>query len=178
MEEFSKKRGRPKAFSAENEAIYDAIGLFTEVKSQRSRTNMMYQQRAIAALMNDGGNAKYGWLFDFDCMNKSPSETNRTQKTLMCELGRIADPAGICEMAEALCSAKPSVKQGVEAIRRYRCAKRSGSKKTLADELISTINDYLALYPDTEWQSVLDALNEATESVVYSALDDDTVAGV
>lgn len=169
MENISKKRGRPKRFDDNTEAVLEATGLFTEITSERARTNIMYRQLALSVLMGANTNNKYGWLFDFECLSSQKSGA-RPKFTLLSELGRIADPAGICDMAAWLCEHKPSTREGILIIRRYRGVKADGpTKKTLSDELIDTINGYLRRYPDTEWQSVLEALNVTRTCVELSS---------
>lgn len=162
-EKFSEnRRGRPVVMSAEDEAILNAFGLFTECHTRRSKLNVFYRQRAIG-ILKDGD---YKWLFDESAIMKGTDGKKHIQPTILTELGRIDDDEAMRDVALQICKLKPKTRDAVLMIRRVRTGGLPlGDALQLANKIIHTINQYLHGHAGVTKEQVFDALATAKQSV-------------
>lgn len=141
----NRKPGRPRKFSADIEAISDAIGLFTDSKTRRNRLNILHRQRALSVM---GNNAEgLTWLFDKEGFQRG---SVKIKQGILSELGRIDDDESLIAIARQLCELKPTTREAVAMVRRWRLGKDGvGSAPDLAQAMLNAYNDYLMRYPST-----------------------------
>lgn len=162
-EESSEKRGRgrPPLFSAMYESYMPMMGA---KGCRRSCANLFYRMRAFGRLFVSDGDLdearieRFRWLFD------NTSEQSGRKQSILAELGRIEDPDLLTEVADLLCERQPKARDAVALVRRIRLGRiPPGDTLQLANEIITTINAYLARYPDTSDAQVMDALVTAAD---------------
>ena len=142
-----RKRGRPTAFAECDKGI--ARTYFPDVKTERGRANICYQQRAIAVLVDD---PRFFWLGMDSKAAMAGKVTMR--RAIVQELGRITDDDAMRRVAEQICKLKPNARQAISMIRRYRGTKREGTALHLANILIATLNRYLEDHPAMTWSDI------------------------
>jgi len=100
---------------------------------------------------------EFKWLYDFN---------GSMRETVLYELGRIEDDEWIRGWAKRLCELKPTTKEAVAMIRRWRHGKsNSQGALALTKMLIGKINDFVHRYPDTRQQQILAALENVSDAV-------------
>ena len=143
-EKFSKKRGRPKVAS-EIEQMVVAVHGPHPGKSSRTKTNFLYQTRAMKVIMDDD---RYEWL--------------SAKQTILYELGRIQDEDERKEVALELCQKQPKTKDAVAMLRRYRLGREVESdEKKLLNHFLKAIDDYKAVHPSVSFSDIAEALRQA-----------------
>jgi len=119
--------------------------------------------RALGILEANGEpDRPYAWLFDVT--------VDRVQKSILTELGRVADVEVLRALADHIVAERPSTSRAVAAIRRARLTRTAATYDQLADAVLMTVNGYLDRYPGTPHATVLDALAEVV-SVVSVTMD-------
>ena len=162
----AKPRGRPRAFSQEEEAIFR--NLFPEITTRRGMQNRMYAVRAIGVLNASAGgdpSGRFEWLV-------GPSRDHPKMRfTVLTELGRIDNPADIATFADVLCQKKYTSRMAIALIRQ-RVRKTANPQPTVdaaTDYLAGAVDAWFEQYPDANRRVMLDALNE-----VYSIIQERT----
>ena len=154
-------RGRPRLLDATHLALAEFA---TDAKTLRHKQNVHYRACAFAVLMHD---ERFLWLCDPKAMQESRPHSFRP--TILAELGRISNEDDLKAIALRICEVKPKTKEAVVMIRRWRLNRSGkGDALKLANEVIATINDYLARYPETTDEQVLTALFTASDMVSSS----------
>jgi hypothetical protein len=160
----AKPRGRPRAFSPEQEALFR--NLFPEIQTRRGLQNRMYACRAISVLkQNAGGEAsgRYGWLVGVS------EENPRLRFAVLTELGRLDRPSDIAALAATLCEKRYPPRMAVALIRQR--VRRTGKALPTVDDaagyLAGAVDAWFQRYPDADEQVMLEALNE-----VYSTIQE------
>ncbi len=155
LENFSEtpKRGRPRAFAPYTEALADILtgGL---PATPRHRQNLLYRQRAAVRLLDDN---RFTWLID--------REGKRVKSTILAELGRIEDEQQMREVAESLCSLRPSTSDAVALIRGFRGVQQKGSAGALAGLIRQQVMRYWNAHPEMSLAEVTAGLDLAMEQV-------------
>jgi hypothetical protein len=160
----AKPRGRPRAFPAEQEALFR--NLFPEIRTRRGLQNRMYACRAISVLeQSAGGEAgkRYGWL------TGASDQDPKLRFAVLTELGRIDRPADIATFAAALCEKRHPPRVAVALIRQ-RVRKAGKALPTVDDAvacLAGAVDAWFQRYPDADGRVTLEALNE-----VYSIIQE------
>ena len=162
VSEKARKRGRPSAFQAGEKGIVQHF--FPDVNTERGRANICYQQRAIAALMND---PRFFWLgMDEAAVMAGKS---RPRRAILQELGRIADEDTMRLVAEKVCELKPTARQARAMIRGFRGVQREGNALDLANILVGTVNAYLDSHRGMEWSEVQAAVRTLAAQIEKEA---------
>jgi len=173
VSENNSTRGRPPVLNKELETLYENIGLFINVQTRKSRINIYYRQRAISVLMEgqeQGKNLEFCFLAD---KAKIGAGTKKAWKPIILyELGKIQDPETMKTVARRICELKPSSKEAVSMIRRFR----NGNPKPacvfqLNKEITATINNYIQRHQDITNEQILESLKLTLEAVNYSELN-------
>jgi hypothetical protein len=177
-----KKRGRTPVLPQPNGTPDDLhIALFKscwpDIKTTRGLQNRYYQGVGLNCLGSDKSD-EFLWLFD--------PKTNIVRSGILAELGRIAVAAGYYGSGEigakaihtvqcfaaAICEQKPSTKQAIVRLRRWRmkvASKRDdwddwrASKRddnVLLKRLADVIDQYRAAHPEITNGRLLDIVNE------------------
>jgi hypothetical protein len=163
------KRGRPVKFSPERLAITSFSA--PDVKTIRGKQNNLLLLRAMNVIGDD-----FPWLCDKGKIDRC--ETNALRVTILAELGRIDDDDVLRRIAGQICDRKPTAREAVILIRRFRTRKNSaGDVTTLAKRIARTVDDFTLMYPDTPGEDLLAAMDIARTAVeeTYSdgCTDDD-----
>ena len=108
-----RKRGRPSSFADWEKSFAKSAGL--DVHTDRGLANICYQQRAIHVLLND---PKCLWLGVDE--KAIMAGTMQMRRTIMQELGRIADDDELRQVAAKICELKPTARAAVAMLRQYR----------------------------------------------------------
>jgi hypothetical protein len=93
--------------------------------------------------------------------------------SIMSALGRLDDPDRILRMAREIAEKRVSTRAAVAWIRRCRFADGSravGTAAQLRQELLRACNDFLARYPDTDRDGIVEAVDRFREDVQRSLL--------
>jgi hypothetical protein len=105
---------------AELEDVYRyAVGDYT---SERTVQNKYYELRAFAVLgfADDNADTKvYAWLCR-EQTQKGVAQGRFYRKTILTELGRIADDEVLRLYAKLICELKPKAQESVQMLRRWR----------------------------------------------------------
>ncbi len=161
------KTGRPSLMSVEQEAVFTALGLFTDSTPRRSKMNVFYRQRALGIIC-DGD---YTWLFDKEKIMTDGGD-KYWKPTILMELGRIENDDDLRAVASQLCERKPATRDAVLMVRTFRTGGLpAGNTLQLTNEIIQIINRYLQTHADVTKQDVLAALRTATAKVDESLSD-------
>ena len=155
------KRGRPKAFPEEHEAMLDAVGIFMDTHSRRGQVNKMYRQVAVSVLSDC---RELSWLLDPEAMERGGTK-GAWKPTIMAELGRIENPDEMRKIARQICVIKPKVKEAIVLIRRYRVGQNKPKKEQLENEICNLLEDYRVRYPQTSHQTFISALDFGKEVI-------------
>jgi hypothetical protein len=169
MENISEtKRGRPAVVSAELEATFTALGLFTNCHTRRSKVNVFYRQRALSVL-RDGD---FKWLFDEVAIMAETGGDKHWRPVILTELGRIEDEDAMQRIAAELCETKPKTRDAVLMVRRWRTGSddAAGDPLKLANEVIASVNDFMKRFPKTSKEQVKSALLTALDSVQQASI--------
>jgi hypothetical protein len=152
-----KPRGRPRAFSPEEETAFR--NMFPEIRTRRGLQNRMYACRAISVLKQVAGDEvfnRFGWLL-------GPSfDAAKMRFTLLTELGRLDQPADIATLVSTLCKTKDPPHIAVALIRQ-RVRKKGNARPTVEHAtyyLASAVDTWLQRYPDADFGVMVEALNE------------------
>jgi hypothetical protein len=162
-EDSSKKRGRgrPRVIDEVSRALYEGLGVFSNISTGRGRQDVYYRQRACLALhiTDPVASEPFRWLADIDLMRGG--EGKGWRPSILTELGRIDDEDQLRAVALEVCERKPGTREAIALIRRWRLGREGkGGAADLEDELVGRVNDYLRRYPGTDWAVVLDALSK------------------
>ncbi|HEY0322812.1 MAG TPA: hypothetical protein VGC66_17795 [Pyrinomonadaceae bacterium] len=164
-----RRGGRPrlKLFEPKIEETFEGLGVYDGSGTERNRQNWMYRQRAIC-LLNVIKDKRYKWLFD---TAKVQAGAPRAEKmSILAELGRIQDPDIMRAVALCLCEEKPTTRDAVHRIRRFRTGKRSeGNVRQLEYEIRNLVADYLNRHPEMLFSRACDALASALNHVAELA---------
>jgi hypothetical protein len=154
-------RGRPRLFDCPENAA--ALRMFPDVKTRRGQMNKLYFLRALQVLDYA---PDYAWL----CPSQAEVRAGVCMRvTIMAELGRIEDDDTLRAVAADLCEAKPTARQAVVMVRRFRTGRGCpGDALTLADVLIGCLNDYVNRHAGMTRQMVRGALATVAEMVEAS----------
>jgi hypothetical protein len=157
------KRGRPRLLPPELADVY-ANG--RKDIHPRSIQNRHYELRAFELLFMAGNEAdretaqeRYRWLCNVD---EQHSRHKAMRSAVLAELGRFDDPAAIRAYAAQLCALKPKAREAVLMLRQRRTGgTRPGSANQLTGEIIEAVTRYRQRHPDSTYELVRDALDNA-----------------
>lgn len=159
-ENFSKKkrRGRPYSYHGALIAI-DPGGAFKKLSpdiGNRQRINELY-----GCQTSDWFKGKEGFEWLFECKPGTTGE--RRRQTIINELGRMPNYDTALRAARFLCEHKPKTDEALRYLRAYRQAlhgkaKTVGNATSLCNRLIDALNAYVSRYPDTDEDSILEAI--------------------
>ena len=93
--------------------------------------------------------------------------------SILAALGRLDDPERILHMAREIAEKRVPTRAAVAWIRRCRFADGSravGTAAQLRQELLRACNDFLARYPDTDRDGIVEAVDRFREDVQRSLL--------
>ena len=156
METPKRKRGRPAMFTAEERALGDfvaGVGKFGP-RTRRKQDNAIYQSLALATIAHDEAK-RFAWLY---------SDTEKNMRTtILCELGRLNDPAAIERIALQLCELKPTTSAAVAMIRHARLGRQpQGTPAQLGEVLRKALNTYFTTHEGVTLQDAVEALEALT----------------
>jgi hypothetical protein len=160
-------RGRPSLMSVEQEAVFTALGLFTDSTPRRSKMNVFYRHRALG-ILSEGD---YKWLFDEEKV-MADGGGKHWKPTILTELGRIENDDDLRAVASELCERKPATRDAVLMVRTFRTGGLpAGDSIQLANEIVQIVNRYRHSHAGVTKQDVVDAL-EAVRASVDKSLSD------
>jgi hypothetical protein len=157
-----RKRGRPPVIlPGLSEQV---VSMFApDVKTRRAKLDAYYRIHALAVLKDV---PEATWLCDMEAMKAGKSKS--WKPAILTELGRIEDVEALRHMAKLVCDAKPSTKEAVAWLRRWRTGKSAPtSEKDLFRTLARTFDDYKRTHPDLDERTAVDAINS-----LYCAVQD------
>jgi hypothetical protein len=167
MENISEKRsrGRPRKLPPQQWALlYGDVAL--EAKTHRSKMNALYHAHAVGQFHDD---PRFEWLLSDDATIKSGK--GHMRNVILQELGRIENETERAEVALFLCEQKPTVREAVSIIRRFRLGRLpQGTPEQLADVLRKALNEYVSTHEGITYDEMRAALSQlradidATES--------------
>jgi hypothetical protein len=155
-----RRRGRPrKVFGPEGYgALMAAIGI-TDQTTRRGQQDALYRMRAVHLLGDD-----YPWLVDKEKM-EAGGNAKAWKPIILAELGRIEDERHLRTCARQLCEIRPTSKDAVRRIRKWRVGTKPGDENQFRDELARVINDYRRRHPDFTYAEVRVVLNSLCDEV-------------
>lgn len=136
-----KKRGRPRLLHPEDEKTYRRSMPSRDI---RTLQNQDYEVRALSILgLNKINPPDYPflWLGDISKIENEISERRFYRKTILAELGRIADNENLIEAAKEVCRLKPKTTEAIKMIREWRLG-RPAVSTSLEMILRKAIEDY------------------------------------
>jgi hypothetical protein len=160
MEDSSEKseRGRPSIYGPGFKSwLQNNFGRL----GHRAQQNMYYAFQAWNWIKDDPA---CSWLIE-----GGPSEWKR--KTLLMELGRFPDQESAMEAAVLVSKQQPRVRDGALWLRRLRLAlagkepRMAATVEDVAARLISAIDQCIQQYPQTDWTTVLQAIEAVVASI-------------
>ena len=143
-----RRRGRPRIMDEEWHAIVDA--LTPEVRTERARHDFHYRTKAIQTLCYE---PRFAWLADEGKMAVGAKDA--WKPSILAELGRIRDADTLRAVALRICELRPSTKEAVALIRRFRLGREAhGDYRALWMHLARALDEYVAVHPSTsvEWK--------------------------
>ena len=129
-------------------AVVDA--LTPEVRTERARHDFHYRTKAIQTLCYE---PRFAWLADGEKMAAGVKDA--WKPSILAELGRIRDGDTLRAVALRICELKPSTKEAVAIIRRFRLNREPpGDYLDLVHHLAKALDGYVAVHPSTpdEWK--------------------------
>jgi hypothetical protein len=152
---------------------------YPHITTERGISNQHHITYALNLLMwKNPDREPYAWLVtDWESATPEPKK-----KTLLAEIGRIRFADGdetAHQVARHLCETKPKTKDAVQSLRRWRLGTqaRAGTWDGLCEEIEQAIDAYLARYPATDHEDILEALDHLswlyTEMRDHPLTDDD-----
>ena len=174
-EEFSeKKRGRPKVLSEKIEETLRGIGCYQQ-RTRRGRLNEHYFFECLSLFRgSDGGfdserAKRWNWLH-YNTYGKGSGE--RWRRTIMAEIGRLRDRELMTQAADLICELKPSAREAVNMIRRWRVNGRSKPANCfdLGKALCRAFIEYRSAHADLAHEDALITVIALRETVaeIYS----------
>ena len=134
--------------SEEWHAIVDA--LTPEVRTERARHDFHYRTRAIQTLCYE---PRFAWLADEGKMAVGAKDA--WKPSILAELGRIHDADTLRAVALRICELRPSTKDAVAMIRRFRLNREPPANYLdLVYHLAKALDEYVTVHPSTpdEWK--------------------------
>lgn len=176
ISENKRKRGRPLKVLADGRTVkesmrlYEAVGLFDEVKSERAKINKYYMVRAQSALKDENGGLPVDGIFSF-IISGNHLESFTFKQTILQELGRLEDDELIRKVAKDICDYKLPTAKAIVYIRQFRREKKPGDSLQLAVELLNKIEEYEMKHVDVDTNLLLSAL-EITKNVITEKISE------
>jgi hypothetical protein len=160
VSEKKRGRGRPRAFSEEEERWFDKMQTGNNCLTRRGKMNHWYALEGGRALKEG---SRFKWLLDTEAIMAG---TAHFPHTILSEIGRIPNDDDKREVAAFLCERKPKVKEAVRIIRHFRIGKRApASADSLSDRLCNLIDDYREGHKGASLDLVREALQVVAEAV-------------
>jgi hypothetical protein len=152
----TRKPGRPPGFLQDRREFLQ--GFSPALRNHCSEEDRDSVLRAMEVLRN---NRRFRWLLP-DRENVMSAEED-SRFTILAELGRIKSAVSLRAVAARICQLQPPARRAIALIRHWRTGK--AKPKSLASELIRTINEYLAQHPGAKWESISAAVQLAHDVV-------------
>jgi hypothetical protein len=150
----SRRRGRPPRHGPE--VMTMMRGLFPEARTVRSIQNKWFLVQAQRVLRHE---PELTWLLDLDPSTHAIQKGGAYRMTILQELRRIEDEGVMKAVARRLCELKPSTREAVAMIRRFRLGRSApASVNQLVDALAQTIDDYRMRHPQITDAQIHEAL--------------------
>ena len=124
--------------------------LTPEVRTERARHDFHYRTKAIQTLCYE---PRFAWLADGEKMAAGVKDA--WKPSILAELGRIRDGDTLRAVALRICELKPSTKEAVAIIRRFRLRREPPANYLdLVHHLAKALDGYVAVHPSTpdEWK--------------------------
>jgi hypothetical protein len=137
--------------------------LYDGNRTERGRQNIDRRQWALHVIL-EAKDARLNWLVNETAI--AAGKQPKLRETILTELGRIDDDAELLTAALRICELRPSTRDAVAMIRRWRgVATRASSSITLLKILARAIDAYVLRHPDTTQQQVVGAVESLVEIV-------------
>lgn len=173
------KRGRPRLISDAMSKWYRSQ-VSPGTHTDRTAQNAYFGMAALGRLMGEKiSEGKYelspgrdDWPYKWLCDETVKPVVYR--RTVLTELGRIDDDDELREVAAYLCEHKPSTREAIGIIRRYRHGVKPADCTALTNAFIHTMNDYIKGHPDITRQCIAMALRNCLDA--FDAANPDAAA--
>lgn len=176
-----KKRGRPRLIHRTLGEYYRSQvspGTHTDRTAQNAYLGMAALGRLMGAKISESqyelSPGRDDWPYKWLCDETVKPVVYR--RTILTELGRIDDDDELREVAAYLCEHKPSTREAIGIIRRYRHGVKPADCTALTNTFIRTMNDYIGGHPDVTRQQILMAMQRCLDQFDVanpSAMDDE-----
>ena len=156
------RRGRPRVTPPEwDDLMEQSEGNL----SRRSHVKRFHMMTAIGVL-DIGG--------EFTYVTGDEATGANPRYEILAELGQLADPATIREVAAQVCKRRIKVKDAIALIRTFRNGRAApGDADALAGEIARVVRNYKLRHPETTNDQVHEALGTAGEDYPQSWPEDD-----
>lgn len=165
ISEAASKKGRPRI---DDEYLKVLATTFPNVTTRRGLQNKNYAFN-VWKILDLTPNEDFTWLLD-----KAAGHANKPhfcKWSVLAELGRINDQEVVMDLARQLCRLKPSVKESVAIVRRFRLGKcGDGDAEALMKEILRAVDRYRERFPMTNAEQVLAALGAAKTAWDHSSV--------
>jgi hypothetical protein len=170
-ENFSEKgkRGRPRLMQPELEKRIREEKPYTDL---RTLHNEHYEARAFRILglsPNNPPDFPFSWLSDNSKVELGLSKRRGHRKTILAELGRIADKKNLIEAATEICLRKPKTQDAIKLIRGWRLGRASDSV-TLESTLRKAIENYIQKHNNVTDNDIYESLSLLEEEYLQKAM--------
>jgi hypothetical protein len=150
------RRGRPRRFPPLLEETMKSIGAIRG--SRRSQLNGLWCLEAVGIMMKNP-EPSFKWLFD------EQANPEIYKRVILSELGRIEDEETMLAVMREVCRDKPTTRDAVLMIRRYRLGRSPEPNcLDLTRVILDAIKSYAATHPSISDQFVLAALENASDA--------------
>lgn len=107
-----------------------------------------------------------GYLFNN--VTKLSDPNVKSQRLILCELGRLGDDKLIREMALKICEFKIPTKLAIKRLRDFRLSLDRGDELSLSNEIINTVNTYIEKHPGTDTDQIKNSIKIVLDQVEKS----------
>jgi hypothetical protein len=131
-----------------------------------------YEARAVKVLGLSPDNPPdfpFSWLGDFSKIEYGLSERRGYRKTILAELGRIADDMNLIEAATEICSRRPTAQEAIKMIRGWRLGRASDSV-TLESTMRKAIENYRKKHSEVTNHDIYQSLSLLEDEYLQKAM--------
>jgi hypothetical protein len=163
-----RKRGRPRAFTAEFEGSLRRLQLLPPTDTERANLNRKYFHHAFHVLAHAPKPERFRYLVPATVELRAGNEKFR-RKSILAELGHL-DERDMIEWAAIICRKKWPTKEAVRRVREWRLGRESfptGDAESLALHILKALGGYWSAHSAEDasiWQITREAM-ELAEAV-------------
>lgn len=170
-EKFSekKKRGRPRLLNPEHEKSLRQGNSYCDIRTIYNKDYATRAQTVLGIKPNNPPDFPFLWLGDFSKIEIGKSQQRGYRKTILAELGRIADDKNLIEAATEICRRKPTAREAIKMIRSWRLG-RASVPITLELILRQAIESYRKKLPEITNNEIYESLSFLEEEYLQKAM--------